>query len=49
MTRHKVALAILKRFNEEGLEFAYPTQTSFTAAPDGHLVMPYAEAEGRPA
>ena len=27
---------------EEGIDFAYPTQTTFTAAPDGTLVMPYA-------
>ncbi|MET0137969.1 MAG: mechanosensitive ion channel family protein, partial [Sphingobium sp.] len=31
----------LKRFNAEGIEFAYPTQTSFTAAPDGRMVLPY--------
>ena len=31
-------------FAEEGIEFAYPTQTTFTAAPDGTLVMPYAAA-----
>jgi small-conductance mechanosensitive channel len=50
MTRHKVALAILKRFNAEGLEFAYPTQTTFTAAPDGRMIMPYADAPpARPA
>ncbi len=41
MTRHRVALAILKRFNAEGIEFAYPTQTSFTAAPDGKMILPY--------
>jgi small-conductance mechanosensitive channel len=41
MTRHRVALAILKRFNAEGIEFAYPTQTSFTAAPDGRMILPY--------
>jgi hypothetical protein len=34
-------LAILQRFNDEGLEFAYPTQTTFTAAPDGKMIMPY--------
>ncbi len=42
--RHKVGMAILKRFAEEGLEFAYPTQTTFTAAPDGTIVYPYAQA-----
>lgn len=40
--RHAIGLAILRRFNEVGLEFAYPTQTTFTAAPDGTMVMPYA-------
>ncbi|MBK5264388.1 MAG: mechanosensitive ion channel [Alphaproteobacteria bacterium] len=40
-TRHMIGLGILKRFNEAGLEFAYPTQTTFTAAPDGQMIMPY--------
>ena len=40
-TRHAIGLAILQKFNEEGLEFAYPTQTTFTAAPDGEMIMPY--------
>lgn len=40
--RHAIGIAILTRFAEEGYEFAYPTQTTFTAAPDGRLVMPYA-------
>lgn len=39
--RHKIGLAILQKFNEEGFEFAYPTQTTFSAAPDGTMVMPY--------
>ena len=43
--RHQVLLALLERFNEEGIEFAYPTQTSFTAAPDGTLIMPYPREE----
>ncbi|CAN5373819.1 mechanosensitive ion channel family protein [soil metagenome] len=43
MSRHRVGLAILKRFNAEKIEFAYPTQTSFTAAPDGRTIMPYPE------
>ncbi len=41
-----VALGILKTFNQRGIEFAYPTQTTFTAAPDGTMVMPYAEVGG---
>ncbi|MET0238615.1 MAG: mechanosensitive ion channel domain-containing protein [Sphingobium sp.] len=46
VVRHKVAIAILRLFNERGIEFAYPTQTTFTAAPDGRYVMPYAEDRG---
>ena len=41
LSRHRVGVAIWKRFKAEGIEFAYPTQTSFTAAPDGSAVMPY--------
>ena len=43
--RHQVFVALLKRFNAEGIEFAYPTQTSFTAAPDGTLIMPYPDVQ----
>jgi small-conductance mechanosensitive channel len=43
--RHQVLVALLDRFNREGIEFAYPTQTSFTAAPDGNLIMPYPEVQ----
>jgi small-conductance mechanosensitive channel len=39
--RSQVLIALLQRFKAEGIEFAYPTQTSFTAAPDGTLIMPY--------
>jgi small-conductance mechanosensitive channel len=38
-----VNIAILRAFAEKGVAFAYPTQTTFTAAPDGTLVMPYAK------
>ncbi len=40
--RTAVALAILRAFTKHNIEIAYPTQTTFTAAPDGTLVMPYA-------
>jgi small-conductance mechanosensitive channel len=43
--RHRLGTAILQRFAAEGIDFAYPTQTTFTAAPDGRLVMPYAEVQ----
>ena len=41
--RTAVAIAVLRSFAEHGLEFAYPTQTTFTAAPDGTMIMPYAQ------
>lgn len=41
--RHTIGLAIVERFNAEGFEFAYPTQTTFTAAPDGEMILPYPE------
>jgi small-conductance mechanosensitive channel len=39
--RQNIMLAMMRRFRELGVGFAYPTQVSFTAAPDGTLVMPY--------
>ncbi|HEX6783314.1 MAG TPA: mechanosensitive ion channel domain-containing protein [Sphingomicrobium sp.] len=45
--RAAVAVAVLRSFAEHGLEFAYPTQTTFTAAPDGTMVMPYAPVPSR--
>lgn len=40
-TRHAIAIEILEAFEREKISLAYPTQISFTAAPDGTLVMPY--------
>jgi small-conductance mechanosensitive channel len=40
--RHHVGIAIIEAFKAQGYEFAYPTQTTFTAGPDGTMVMPYA-------
>lgn len=48
-SRHSVGIAIAERFASEGIEFAYPTQTTYTAAPDGTLVMPYAAPASAPA
>ena len=45
LVRHKIGLAVLREFNARGIEFAYPTQTTFTAAPDGQMIMPYAEVQ----
>ena len=46
--RHTIGIAIIERFAKEGIEFAYPTQTTYTAAPDGTLVMPYAVTTAPP-
>ncbi|MDR6788381.1 small-conductance mechanosensitive channel [Sphingomonas sp. BE138] len=45
-TRNRLLVAIVRRFAQEGITIPYPTQTTYTAAPDGTLVMPYA-AVGR--
>ncbi|HEX8642991.1 MAG TPA: mechanosensitive ion channel family protein [Allosphingosinicella sp.] len=39
--RHDLLLGILEAFAQSKIELAYPTQTSFTAAPDGTHIMPY--------
>ncbi|MBA3576852.1 MAG: mechanosensitive ion channel [Sphingomonas sp.] len=39
--RTAVLTGLMRMFQMHGLEFAYPTQTTFTAAPDGKMVMPY--------
>lgn len=43
LVRDKVMFGILRKFAEEGISIPYPTQTAFTAAPDGRLIMPYPE------
>ncbi len=43
--RSAICIGILKTFKEQGIEFAYPTQTTFTAAPDGTMIMPYATVQ----
>lgn len=40
--RSAIMLAIMDRFASVGIRFAYPTQVSYTAGPDGSLVLPYA-------
>jgi small-conductance mechanosensitive channel len=39
--RTAIMIELIETFAKEGIEFAYPTQTTFTAAPDGTMVMPY--------
>lgn len=43
--KHLVNTRILQAFKEHGVAFAYPTQTTYTAAPDGTLVMPYFDSK----
>ncbi len=39
-TRHKISIAILRRFEGENIRLANPTQIAFTASPDGTLREP---------
>lgn len=39
--RTEIAIRIFEAMAEHGYDFAYPTQTTFTAAPDGKMIMPY--------
>jgi hypothetical protein len=43
--RSAICIGILRTFKEREIDFAYPTQTTFTAAPDGTMVMPYATVQ----
>jgi small-conductance mechanosensitive channel len=40
--RGAIMMHLLQTFAENEIDFAYPTQTTFTAAPDGTMIMPYA-------
>ncbi len=42
--RTDIAIRLFEAMAKAGYEFAYPTQTTFTAAPDGTMIMPYAES-----
>ncbi len=39
--RTAIMIELIETFAKEGIGFAYPTQTTFTAAPDGTMIMPY--------
>ena len=43
--RHKVAIGIVSKFNAEGIMIPFPTQTTYTAGPDGQLIMPYPDVQ----
>lgn len=42
-TRAQIIAELLGAVSEAALQLAYPAQTSFTAAPDGRLVLPWGE------
>jgi len=42
LNKSAIITGLLRVFEREKIELAYPTQTTFTAAPDGTMVMPYA-------
>lgn len=42
--RHGIGIGILDLLRREQIETAFPTQTAYTAAPDGTLIMPYPPA-----
>jgi len=44
-TRDRLLVSILRRFAQEGISVPYPTQTTYTAAPDGTLIMPYPDPQ----
>src|SRR3546814_19125614 len=42
--RTDIAIRLFESMTGAGYDFAYPTHTSFTAAPDGTMILPYADA-----
>lgn len=42
--RTEVGIRLFDAMTRAGYSFAYPTQTAFTAAPDGTMIMPYPES-----
>lgn len=42
--RTDIAIRLFEAMSAAGYSFAYPTQTTFTAAPDGRMILPYAES-----
>ena len=44
--RQAVMIATIRRFGELGIQFAFPSQLSFLAGPDGHIVDPHPPGGG---
>lgn len=47
--RTEVGIDILEKLASSGYVLAYPTQTTFTASPNGQLIMPYGDSLHMPA
>ncbi|MEO8176260.1 MAG: mechanosensitive ion channel domain-containing protein [Sphingomicrobium sp.] len=47
LAEHKSAvwIGLARLFKRDGIELAYPTQTTFTSAPDGTMIMPYPQVQ----
>jgi small-conductance mechanosensitive channel len=43
--RTAIVSNLMRVFALHGVEFAYPTQTTFTASPDGKMIMPYPQVQ----
>lgn len=43
--RTAIMVGLIETFKVEGIDFAYPTQTTFTSAPDGTMIMPYPQVQ----
>ncbi len=42
--RTAIGIRVFEEMTNASYDFAYPTQTTFTAAPDGTMILPYAES-----
>lgn len=45
LVRDRVIIGVLRRFAAEGISIPYPTQTTFTADPQGKLILPYPDVQ----
>ena len=45
-TRDRFLVAVMRKFAEEGITIAYPTQTMYVAGPDGNVVVPFPQERG---
>lgn len=45
VARNKIVIGIVRKFAEEGIVIPYPTQTAYTAAPNGTLIYPYPDEQ----